>query len=214
MTAGGVLFDLDGVLVDSARLHELAYQRVFSEAGLSFPEVARSAVLEGKARSAVIDLALPSASADLKRRLADAKPQALEAVLQSHGDCGMPGATETVQALGRAGVPMAVVTNSRAPQIWLHTMGIAKEMRVVITGDDVASPKPSPEGYLLGAARLGADPACCLAIEDSLDGWLAARNAGMQVAVLAEEEPDWLDADSVLMRRLDVSTILRQLERA
>jgi HAD superfamily hydrolase (TIGR01509 family) len=214
MTAGGVLFDLDGVLVDSASLHALAYERVFSEAGLSFPQVARSAVLEGKARSAVIDLALPAASAELKRSLADAKPDALEAILERHGYCGMPGATETVRALGRAGVAMAVVTNSRAPQIWLSKLGIATQIRTVVTGDDVASPKPAPEGYLLGAARLGVDPARCLAIEDSHDGWLAAKDAGMRVAVLADEQPEWLDASDALMRRLDVSAILQRLGRA
>jgi len=213
MTAGGVLFDLDGVLVESAHLHLQAYERVFSEAGLSFPPLARDAVLQGKARSFVIDLAIPSASAELKQRLADAKPGALEAVLESHGDCSMPGAIEAVRALGQAGVPMAVVTNSRAPRIWLRNMGISKQIHAVVEGDDVTSPKPSPEGYLLGAARLAVEPERCLAIEDSHDGWLAATNAGMRVAVLADEQPDWLNRSADLMPRLDAATILHRLKR-
>jgi HAD superfamily hydrolase (TIGR01509 family) len=213
MTAGGVLFDLDGVLVDSAALHVQAYERVFNEAGLSFPEVARNAVIEGKARSSVIDLALPSAPSDLKRSLADAKPTALEALLDTRSDCGMSGAAATVRILAQAGVPMAVVTNSRAPQIWLHKMGISTLIRVVVTGEDVASPKPSPEGYLLGAARLKVKPERCLAIEDSHDGWLAATNAGMQVAVVAGEQPEWLDASTERMPRLDASNILRRFVR-
>jgi HAD superfamily hydrolase (TIGR01509 family) len=214
MTAGGVLFDLDGVLVDSAALHVQAYERVFNEAGLSFPEIARNAVIEGKARSSVIDLALPGAPPDLKQRLSDAKPKALEAVLDKQSDCGMPGAAETVRILARARVPMAVVTNSRTPQIWLLKMGISTLIPVIVTGGDVASPKPSPEGYLLGASRLGVKPESCLAIEDSHDGWLAATEARMQVAVVADEHPGWLDAGTELMPRLNASDVLQRMERS
>jgi len=214
MTTGGVLFDLDGVLVDSAAFHLQAYERVFAEAGLPFPDVARSAVTDGKARSHVIDVAAPSATPSLKKRLADAKPKALEALLGDPGDCSMPGATETVHALANAGVPMAVVTNSRAPEIWLRKIGVATQIRVVVTGGDTASPKPSPQGYLLGAARLALDPQCCLAVEDSYDGWRAATDAGMEVVVFGGQRPKWLDADTELIHRLDASDVLRRLERA
>lgn len=214
MTTGGVLFDLDGVLVDSAAFHLRAYETVFAEAGLPFPEVARSAVIDGKARSHVIDLAAPSASRAVKRSLADAKPRALEALLDDPTDCSVPGATDTIRALASAGVPMAVVTNSRAPEIWLRKIGVATELQTVVTGDDTSSPKPAPEGYLLGASRLGLDPRSCLAIEDSFDGWRAAKQAGMQVAVLGEQAPDWLDTESELLRRLVASEVLRRLEDA
>jgi HAD superfamily hydrolase (TIGR01509 family) len=214
MTAGGVLFDLDGVLVDSAALHVQAYERVFCDAGLSFSDVARSAVTNGKPRSHVIDVALPSAPPDLKQRLASAKPRALESVLDSQSDCSMPGATETVRELARAGVPMAVVTNSRNPQIWLRKIGISSQIKVVVAGGDISSPKPSPEGYLRGAELLNVEPECCLAIEDSYDGWLAATSAGMEVALVGGKRPAWLDADARLMRRLDASYILQRLGRA
>jgi len=211
MTAWGVLFDMDGVLVDSASLHLRAYERVFRDVGLDFPDVARDAVLSGKARSQVLDLALPAAKADLKRRLSDAKPEALRTVLRNQADCSMPGATETVRALAQAGVPMAVVTNSRSPEIWIEKIGITNQIQVVVTGDHVSSPKPSAEGYLLGAERLGLAPDHCLAIEDSHDGWTAAQSAGMQVAVVAEQRPGWLDAETEVMHRLDASRISRLL---
>lgn len=214
MTTGGVLFDLDGVLVDSAAFHLRAYERVFAEAGLPFPDVARSAVAEGKARSRVIDLAAPSAPSTVKRSLADAKPGVLEALLDDETDCSVPGATDTIHALASAGVPMGVVTNSRAPEIWLRKIGVATQLQAVVTGDDTSSPKPSPEGYLLGASRLGLDPRACLAIEDSFDGWRAAKQAGMHVAVLGDQIPDWLDTDSELLRRLVASEVLRRLEAA
>ncbi|KPK14733.1 MAG: hypothetical protein AMJ62_12045 [Myxococcales bacterium SG8_38] len=208
MTAFGVLFDLDGVLVDSASLHLRAYEQVFESAGLAFSDAAKDAVRRGKSRAEVLNLALPMAERGLKEKLAEAKPHALRAVLQEHADCSMPGAVETVRALDRAGIPMAVVTNSRTPEIWLEKLGISQRIRVVVTGSDVSSPKPSAEGYLLGAKRLGLLPADCLAIEDSCDGWTAARTAGMQVAVVAKERPVWMDADTQLMPRLDSATIL------
>jgi len=212
MTTCGVLFDMDGVLVDSASLHVRAYERVFRDVGLPFPDVARDAVYQGKARAEVLDLALPAHEAELKRRLSDAKPGALKAVLAHQADCSMPGATETVRALARADIPMAVVTNSRNPGLWIEKIGIAAEIQVVVTGDDVSSAKPSAEGYLLGAKRLGAAPEHCVAIEDSYDGWVAAKSAGMRVVLAAEERPDWLDADTEIMQRLDAARILRLLE--
>ena len=211
MTAVGVLFDMDGVLVDSAHLHLRAYERVFRESGHELTDAARQAVLEGKPRSTVLDLALPGASEEVRSRLFEAKPIALREVLEEHGDCGMPGAKTTVEELFAAGIPMAVVTNSRAPEIWLAKMEIASLIQVVVTGADVTSPKPSPEGFLLGARRLGVDPSRCLAIEDSRDGCLAATRAGMRVALLAPERPPWLNADSAVFDRLDAARIRRRL---
>jgi beta-phosphoglucomutase-like phosphatase (HAD superfamily) len=60
---------------------------------------------------------------------------------------------------------------------------------------------------------LGLDPRSCLAIEDSCDGWRAAKDAGMQVAVLGDQTPEWLDTEAELMRRLDASEVLRRLKR-
>jgi beta-phosphoglucomutase len=212
MTAFGVLFDMDGVLVNSASLHMRAYEQVFERVGLPFTEAAREAVRSGKPRAEVLDLALPAAEQSLKKELTRAKPEALRRLLEGRADYGMPGAIESVQALSRAGVPMAVVTNSRTPELWLDKLDISELIRVVVSGDDVSSPKPSPEGYLLGAKRLGLSPDRCLAVEDSLDGWTAAQAAGMEVAVVAKERPVWLDADTQLMDQLDAERILRLLD--
>jgi HAD superfamily hydrolase (TIGR01509 family) len=211
MTTLAVLFDLDGVLVDSASLHLRAYELVFREVGLHFPDAARLAVLGGKARSYVLDLALPGADAELKRRLSEAKPKVLKSVLADETTCSMPGAIETVLALSHFGVLMGVVTNSRAPEMWIEKAGISNHLKVLVTGNDVSRPKPSAEGYVLGARRLGVTPDRCLAVEDSLDGWTAAESAGMRVAIVASERPDWVPAEAEVMARLDAARILRLL---
>jgi HAD superfamily hydrolase (TIGR01509 family) len=213
MTTLAVLFDMDGVLVDSASLHLRAYEIAFREAGLDFPDAARLAVLRGKARSHVLDLALPGAEAELKRRLSEAKPEALKSVLANEAPCSMPGALETVLALSRAGVLMGVVTNSRTPEMWIEKTGISSHLKVLVTGNDVSNPKPSAEGYVLGARWLGVSPDRCLAVEDSLDGWTAAKSAGMRVAVVAGERPDWVPAQTEVMVRLDAVPLLRILGR-
>jgi HAD superfamily hydrolase (TIGR01509 family) len=162
----------------------------------------------------VLDIALAGSHAELKQKLYDAKPEALKLILADEPDCGAPGAKATVDALGRAGVPIGVVTNSRDPHVWIQKLGIREHLHAVITGDDVAAPKPSPEGYLLGAKRLGALPSSCLAIEDSRDGWLAATRAGMRVVLVSDRTPDWISEGTEVVQRLDPDWMLRTLRVA
>lgn len=213
MTALAVLFDMDGVLVDSSSLHERAYEQVFKEAGISFPRVARAAVREGKTRSEVIALGAPGASAATRRQLFLAKPKALATVLQDAGDVTMPGATQTVRALADAGISIGIVTNSGAPGLWLDAVGIKDMVSVVVTSDDVSSPKPSPEGFLLAAQRLGVSPARCMVFEDSYDGWLAALRARMQVVLVSKTRPAWVDSEYDVIDLLDPSSVLSRCAR-
>ena len=208
MTTSAVLFDMDGVLVDSASLHVRAYEQVFRDAGIEFSMVARDAVHEGKSRSEVIEIAVPKASSAIRQALFDAKPSAVAQMLRTARNVSMPGATGTVRALAERGVAMGVVTNSIAPEIWLAAAEVLEVMDVVVTGNDVSAPKPSPEGYLLAAERLGVHPAACIAFEDSLDGWLAASRAGMRVVVLAVTRPAWADGSFEVVPTLDSPSVL------
>jgi HAD superfamily hydrolase (TIGR01509 family) len=207
MTASGLLFDLDGVLVESAPLHLRAYQQVFREAKLRFSNDAREAVLAGRPRSEVIEIATPGASGELRTKLAAAKPGALRQVLDDAEDCTAPGARQTVRALLAAGVPVAVVTNSATPEPWLRLLDV--RVSVVVDRRDVTRPKPSPEGYLLAARRLDLPPERCLVVEDSEDGWRAAIAAGMQAIVVAPSRPLWIDAATPTITELEPARALR-----
>jgi len=208
MTAIAVLFDMDGVLVDSAPLHVRAYEKVFGEAGIEFPEAARIAVWKGKPRAEVIEIGAPGASLAVKERLFDAKPQAVAEVLRDAGSVSLPGANRTIQALAENGIPIGVVTNSAAPNMWLEAAGVLDDVGVVVTSNDVSSPKPSPEGYLLAAQRLGVGPAKCVVFEDSHDGWLSATRAGMRVVVVGKARPSWIDPDTEVVESLDAPSVL------
>ena len=208
MTTTAVLFDMDGVLVDSAPLHVRAYERVFREAGMGFPTEARDAVREGRPRLEVIEIAVPEASAAVKQELFDAKSDAVARLLRTAPDVSMPGATRTVHTLAERGVAMGVVTNSSTPKIWLEAAGVLQQMSVVVTRNDVASPKPSPEGYLLAAEQLGLKAADCVAFEDSHDGWLAADRAGMRAVLVATTRPPWAETGTEVLPTMDASSVL------
>ncbi len=210
MNAIAVLFDMDGVLVDSAALHLRAYEQVFDEAGIELTTAARAAVQAGKPRREVIEIAAPDASAAIKQRLYEAKVEAVAAVIEAADELRMPGAEWALGSLADAGIPIGVVTNSRSPEIWLEAAGLSDKVSVVVSGNDVASPKPAPEGFLLAATRLGVEPADCLAFEDSEDGWLAANRAGMHVVFVGETRPSWLPPDAEVARTLDASTSLER----
>lgn len=208
MTTSAVLFDMDGVLVDSASLHVRAYEQVFRDAGIEFSMAARDAVREGKSRSEVIEIAVPGASNIIKQELFDAKPNAVAELLRTARNVSMPGATRTVHTLAERGVAMGVVTNSSAPEIWLEAAGVLKHMSVLVIRNDVSSPKPSPEGYLLAAEQLGVQPAQCIAFEDSHDGWLAANRAGMRAVVVAALRPAWAETSIELLATMDSAAVL------
>jgi HAD superfamily hydrolase (TIGR01509 family) len=156
----------------------------------------------------VIEIGAPAASSVLKQELFEAKPNAVAKVLESGQDVSMRGATQTVLALAESGVPMGVVTNSGAPEVWLEAAGVLELMKVLVTRNDVSLPKPSPEGYLLAAKRLDVSPAECIAFEDSHDGWLAATRAGMRVVVVATTRPAWAETDTELVPTLDRAAVL------
>lgn len=208
MTTSAVLFDMDGVLVDSASLHVRAYERIFRDAGFEFPAAARDAVREGKRRAEVIEIAGPDGSSAVRQALFDAKPAAVAQLLHDAANVSMPGATRLVRALADRGIPMGVVTNSVDPELWLAAAEMLDVMDVVIAGNEVSSPKPAPEGYLLAAERLRVLPTACIVFEDSRDGWLAASRAGMRVLVLASARPAWADENVELVPRMDSSRVL------
>jgi HAD superfamily hydrolase (TIGR01509 family) len=97
-----------------------------------------------------------------------------------------PGALALIQTLQVAGVPMAVASNS--PRVFLDLVlagaglaGAASPFLATVAGDEVSLPKPAPDIYLAACAALGADPAQCVAFEDSPPGVAAARAAGIHV---------------------------------
>ncbi len=176
---GAVLLDMDGTLLDTERVYLESLVTALSEFG--YPD-ARSM------GHAMHGLPGPQCEELLRQRygaefpLADVN-RAFAVRMNEMLREGLPlkrGAVELLDALSAAGCPMAIVTSSsrRTADQHLTLGGIRSRFELILTRDDVIRGKPSPELYLLAAARIGVDPRACVAIEDSNPGIAAAHGAG------------------------------------
>jgi len=181
-----VLLDMDGTLVDS----DAAVERSWRTWALEYPVdpgrgplVAHGLPALGNIRRLRPDLSEDEAAAAAQRQLE------LEYV-DVADITAAPGAHGLLAELDRQGLPWAVVTSADVPlaQIRLAAAQIAPALLVTI--DDVRHGKPDPEGYLLAASKLSADPRRCLVVEDAEAGVAAGRAAGAVVAGLRGVEAD------------------------
>jgi sugar-phosphatase len=174
---GAVLFDMDGTLVDSDAAVERAWRAWAGEYGVD-PSAAL-AIVHGRPAEQTVRELLPDA--DEKTAAAAA---ARQLALQYDDLADVVAAAGAADLLARIAVPWAVVTSAdrRLANARLRAVGFCPPL--LITSEDVRAGKPDPAGYLLAAARLGADPRRCLVVEDSEAGIQAGRAAGALVAAL------------------------------
>lgn len=180
-----VVFDLDGVLLDSEPLHQRALTSVLAPRGHLLTDeeyVALVGLSQGET------WAWLSARFRLEGDLAeyrDAYHAAVLRLLQSPLR-PEPGACELVERLRRSGWKLGLASSS--PSAWVEAslagLGLNRAFEVAVTGDQVSRGKPDPEIFLTAAARLGVVPGRTVAIEDSLHGVEAARRAGMTVVAV------------------------------
>ena len=168
-----VLSDLDGVLVDSHASIMRAWRAWGRRHGIAI-----GAVEQGRPSGAVVAALAPHLDPAEESRALD------ELQARDAGDVvALPGAAELLRAFGPDGV--AVVTSCTAPlaAARLRAAGL-KPPPVVVTADRLRRGKPDPEGYLLAARELGAEPSECVVLEDAPAGVAAGRAAGMRVVAL------------------------------
>ncbi|MFC4062121.1 HAD family hydrolase [Planomonospora corallina] len=184
-----VLFDMDGLLVDSEKIWFQVETEVMERLGGHWGPADQEHLVGGSMPSTVAYMLRVSGS---QADPADVAAWMLEGMVRRlAGDVEMmPGAAELLAAVRRAGLPAALVTSSARPiaQACLERIG-GHHFDHVVTGDDVARTKPDPEPYLTAARALGADPARCVALEDSPNGVTAATAAGCRVVAVPSVLP-------------------------
>jgi HAD superfamily hydrolase (TIGR01509 family) len=190
-----VVFDCDGLLVDTEGCWTRAETALFQAHGHDFGQEQKALVI-GKSLADVGGVMAdyfgrPGEGAVLAAELLDGVRRELAAGAQA-----LPGAVELVRACA-ARVPVAVASNS--PRVLLDaalsSSGLAGLFGVSFAADEVAAAKPAPDLYLAACAALGAEPSACVAFEDSGTGIAAARAAGLHLVVVPSLPSQSLDHD-------------------
>jgi HAD superfamily hydrolase (TIGR01509 family) len=181
--AGHVVFDLDGVIVDSETARERATVAYLTSHGVPADPELFAAMMGRRVSEMAVALA-PLVGRPAEATLAD-----LEAAywrIAREELAPMPGLHQAVERLAGAGLPLAVASSGTRAYVEhvLTGLGVRTAFGVVVAGEDVTRGKPDPEVYLLAASRLAADPADCVAVEDAPHGVTAAHAAGMRVVAV------------------------------
>lgn len=194
MTArlAGVLWDMDGTLLDSEKLWDVAVRELAREHGHEMTDAIRHALIGASGPDALRIMftglgieptpdSLRAAGEYLERRVTE---------LMTGPIPWRPGAKDALAMVRAAGLPSALVTNTKRSlaEFGLDTLG-RDFFDVSVCGDEVAHGKPEPDVYLRAAALLGLDPQCCVAVEDSPTGARAAEAAGCALVVVPCEIP-------------------------
>ena len=189
----GVLFDMDGVILDTEKL----YTRFWQEAGIAcgYPMTREHALKMRSMNHAAGEAQLKSwFGPELDYvRLRGKRCELMDAFSAQHGVEAKPGIRELLAYLQDRKIPAAVTTASPLDRVMQHLAfhGLEHSFAAIRTARDVPCGKPAPDIYLAGAAALGLPPEMCLALEDSPTGILAAHRAGcMDVMVPDLDQPD------------------------
>jgi beta-phosphoglucomutase len=175
-----VIFDMDGVLVDSYDAHYESWRRLAAEQGAEYTreQFARSF---GRTSREILAEQWPVPLKPGQIPAADRRKEELYRSIIRADYPGMPGAAELIAALHDAGFALAIGSSGpRANiEVVLERTALGGCFGAVVSGEDVHRGKPDPEIFQIAAARLGAAPDCCAVIEDAPLGVEAARRAGM-----------------------------------
>ena len=186
----GVLFDWDGVVIDSSSQHERSWELLASERNLVLPEGHFKEGF-GKKNEVIIPALGWAEAPHLVAELADRKEELYRELVAAEGVLILPGARELLAALKAAEIPCAVGSSTQRGNLdaLFAATGLDSCFDKVVCGSDVLHGKPDPEVFLKGASLLGLLPERCIVIEDAFAGIEAARRAGMFVVGVATTNP-------------------------
>lgn len=199
------IFDLDGVIVDTAVYHYRAWKRLANELGFDITEQ-QNENLKGVSRMRSLDLilqwgGLTKTDAEKEELATRKNTWYVEMITKMTPEEILPGAKEFLQSCIDAGLKTALGSASRNSMTILEKTGITHFFNAVIDGNKVSKPKPDPEVFLKGAEELGMAPANCVVFEDAIAGIAAAHNGGMKAVGIGSK--DVLTAADLVVSGLD-----------
>lgn len=193
-----VIFDMDGTLVDTERVSQTAWRRAAADLGLDVPE---------RIWNAFVGCSMPNAKAMINDEFGDpamterlfAHQARLFFQIEDEELEPCEGALEALSSLADAGLTLSLATSTAREHALplMERFGMAPYFSAMTFGDEIERSKPEPDIYLEAARRLGVDPTTCVAVEDSVNGALAALSAGMTTFMV----PEWATPTPELTKR-------------
>ncbi len=185
-----VIWDMDGVIADTAPYHLKAWQEVLQKRGINFTEedfrhnfgqrndtIIRNALGKEVSRDEIDTIAREKEAGFRQKIGQNIKP--------------LPGAIKLIKSLAERGVKLALASSAPIEniQFLIIGLGVNDYFQTIVTGRDVTEGKPSPQSFLLAAQRLGIEPKNCIVIEDAVAGVSAAKKAGMHCLAITNTHP-------------------------
>jgi beta-phosphoglucomutase family hydrolase len=206
-----VIWDLDGVIIDSAEEHRQAWQRLAREEGIQFSDADFWATF-GKRNDDIIAVIWGPQAPERVQALANRKEAYFRELIRKTA-APLPGSIELLQGLYEAGFLQALASSAPIENIQLisEVLGLRQYFTALVSGETVAHGKPAPDIFLKAAKELGIDPGQCLVIEDAVAGVQAAHAAGMRCIAVAgnRDLPGLREAELMVksLREVDVAQV-------
>lgn len=178
----GCIFDLDGVIVDTAGHHFRAWRTVVNKLGFDIDE-SFDERLKGVGRMKCLDIILEhgnlTKTEDEKQEIAAQKNKLyLEFISQIDDSEILPGVKEFLNELDKNNIPFALGSASKNAPTILERIGLKHRFQIIVDGNTISKPKPDPQVFLMGAKGLGLNPTNCVVFEDAFNGVQAAKSGG------------------------------------
>lgn len=202
------IFDLDGVIVDTAHYHYLAWKRLADELGYHLTEHENER-LKGVSRMQSLDIILELAGISLNQKhremLADKKNYWFQEYIERMSpDEIFPGVKKLIQQLRGSGIKIGLASSSKNAKTVIRLLKVENEFDAMVDGNMIRHTKPDPEIFLITAEKLGVDAAFCVVIEDAEAGVEAALRAGMKCIGVGPRTM-LRKADKVVTRTSDIT---------
>lgn len=212
----GVIFDWDGIIIDSSQCHEKSWDVLATEEGLSLP-TGHFQKSFGMRNEMIIPQILHWTNDPGEiNRLSLRKEALYREIMMKEELSPLPGVVEFLAVLKDLNIPCAIGTSTHRLniQVALQHLGIGDFFDAIVCGEDVAEGKPSPQVFLIAAGRIKCNPRHCVVFEDAPAGIAAAHNGGMKAVGVATTRPASMlkDADIVVQSLDELNyTMLKEL---
>lgn len=183
MKKKGFIFDLDGVIVDTAKYHYLAWRKLANELGFEFTKE-QNEMFKGVSRKRCLEILLEIGNIEATQEqfdtwMVEKNEDYLEYIEKMDESEILPDVKQVLNVLLNKSVPIALGSASKNAQPILEKVGLLSYFSTIVDGNDVTKAKPDPEVFLIAARQLGVHPEDCIVFEDAVAGIQAANSAKM-----------------------------------